>query len=270
MLSVQISPSSQLTIVPSQLPVLVHRVLNVHASPSSQIAPSLGVFVQPSPFASQKSAVQSLASSQLAAVKNVAGTQFPLVHVSPVVQAFPSSQMDVLSVVMHPIAVSQTLSVQGFSSLQETGMGEAIQPPEKHCSPSVHALSSSQIVPCATLSFTQPSGISESQLSTVHSWLSSQSGAMPPTQIELVQASEVVHSSPSLQDSVLGINWHPSVPATPSTGVGLQLSSVQGFKSSHTTPSPTHAPSKHVSREVHALPSLQTSLLGRNTQPTSG
>jgi hypothetical protein len=88
----------------------------------------------------QESSVQALLSLQL-----VAGPpwQVPVPHVSPVVQALPSSHEAVLSVWTQPPEESHVSSVQGLLSLQSTVRLPAHTPPA-HVSFAVQKLPSSQ------------------------------------------------------------------------------------------------------------------------------
>ena len=98
------------------------------------------------------------------------------------------------------------------------------------------------------------------QLSSVHTFPSSQLGAAPPTHAPPEQVSGVVQALPSLQEAVL-FEWVQPV-------AGLQLSSVQTFPSSQLGAAPpTHAPAEQVSPVVHALSSLQALVLFVCVQP---
>src|SRR2546421_714329 len=94
----------------------------------------------PQPVAgSHESSVQGLLSSQLGPVPP---TQAPPEQVSPVVQAFPSSQGLLLLVNTHPVAGSHVSVVQMLLSLQ-VGAGPPTHTPPEQVSPVVHALLSS-------------------------------------------------------------------------------------------------------------------------------
>jgi hypothetical protein len=69
----------------------------------------------------------------------------------------------------------------------------------------------------------------------------------------------VVQALPSLQGAVLFVYTQPEV--------GLQVSSVQALWSSQPIVVPPQAPPEHTSLEVHALPSLQGTLLFTWVQP---
>ena len=110
----------------------------VHAFPSSQAAV---LFTYAHPVAGlQLSLVQTLLSLQVTAATP---THVPPEQVSPVVQAFPSSQTAVLFACAQPVAGLQLSSVQGLLSLQVTAVPPTHAPPE-HASPVVQAFPSSQ------------------------------------------------------------------------------------------------------------------------------
>jgi hypothetical protein len=138
----------------------------VQTFPSSHAAVLL-VWTQPE-AGLHESSVQTLPSLQLVGEPL---THEPFEHVSPVVQAFPSSHDAVLLVWPHPVVGSHESSVQGFPSSQ-----------------------------AAAKPWTQP--VVGSHESSVH-WLpSSQSGAAPPTQAPLEQVSPVVQAFPSSHEPV--------------------------------------------------------------------
>jgi hypothetical protein len=84
-----------------------------------------------------------------------------------------------------------------------------------------------------------------------------------PPHVPPAHTSAVVHRLPSLQALVLFACAHPLA--------GTQLSVVQTLPSSQLGAAPpTHAPPAHVSLVVHALPSLQGSVLFVNTHPPVG
>jgi hypothetical protein len=130
--------SSQLSGAPPLQVPPPHVSFVVHAFPSSQ-GDVLLVWTQPV-AGSQESSVQGLLSLQSGAGPPL---QVPPPHVSFVVQAFPSSQGDVLSVWTQPVAGSQESSVQGLLSLQ-SGAGPPLQEPPPHVSFVVQAVPSSQ------------------------------------------------------------------------------------------------------------------------------
>jgi hypothetical protein len=142
---------------------------------------------------SQVSVVQRLPSSQTIGVPEHA----PSEHVSPVVQAFRSTQGAVLLAWTHPAMGSQLSSVQGLLSLQLSALpGRHV--PKVHVSPSVHAFPSLQAA--VLLLKTQP--VAGSQLSVVHSFWSSQVTGVP-THAPPEHPSCEVQAFPSVQTFVL-------------------------------------------------------------------
>src|SRR5881397_297490 len=127
--------------------------------------------------------------------------------------------------------------------------------------------------------FMQP--VAGSHESVVHTLLSSQLRAGPPTQAPPAQVSAVVQALPSLQDRVFGVPAHtlaaqvsPEVQGLRSSHgrvLGVFTQPVAGSHVSvvHTLPStqlgggpPTQTPPAQVSAVVQALPSLQGSVFG--------
>ena len=108
---------------------------------------------------------------------------------------------------------------------------------------------------------TQPvDGLHES---FVHTLLSLQLGAGPPTQMPPAHVSAVVQALPSLQDAVLFVLTQPVD--------GLHESFVQTLPSLQLGAGPpTQVPPAHVSAVVQALPSLQDAVLFVLTQPVAG
>src|SRR3990172_3473892 len=204
---------------------------------------------------SQLSSVHTLPSSQLEARPP---TQTPSLHVSEVVHAFPSAHVAELLTYAHPVVGSQLSSVHTFPSSQ-LGAGPPTQIPPSQASPVVQASPSMQ--GAVLFTWTQP--VAGSQLSSVHTLPSSQSGAGPPTQIPPAQASLEVQASPSLQDEVL-FGWTQP-------RAGSQLSSVQTFPSSQMRAGPpTHVPPAQASPVVQASPSLHGAVLFTWAQPVAG
>ena len=84
--------------------------------------------------------------------------------------------------------------------------------------------------------------------------LSSQFGALPPTQDPATQVSEVVQAFPSSQEAVLFVKTQPVA--------GTQESSVHGLLSLQLGAlPPTHEPAAQVSEVVQAFPSSQEAVL---------
>jgi hypothetical protein len=126
-------------------------------------------------------------------------------HRSAVVQALPSSQLAVFALLAQPVAGTQVSSVQGLLSSQTRG----VLPTQillAQRSTVVQALPSSQFAVLALL--THP--VAGTQLSSVHTLLSLQLGAGPPTQAPApLQVSFVVHALLSLQLAVFGVLMQP-------------------------------------------------------------
>jgi hypothetical protein len=169
----------------------------------------------------QVSAVQLTPSSQ--EMGDPAHT--PLEQTSPVVQTLLSSQLFVFAGCAHPLAGLQASSVQGLPSLQ-SGAGPPTQTPSEQASLVVQALPSSQGPGTGAPPWHSPSlhdsstvqgfassqlpalGVcthpnSESQVSSVHGFASSQFVGPPPKQLPFWHISPVVHSLPSSHGPVL-------------------------------------------------------------------
>ena len=192
----------------------------VHALPSSH---EDVLFVCAHPEAGlQLSSVHGLPSLQFAGAP---AWQIPPVHVSPVVQAFPSLQGAELFACAQPVEVLQLSSVHGLPSLQFGG-APPWQTPAVHVSPVVQAFPSLQ--GAELFACTQPeAGL---QLSSVHGLPSLQFAGAPAWQIPPVHASPVVQAFPSLQGAELFACTQPVE--------GLQLSSVQGLPASQVSGAP--------------------------------
>jgi hypothetical protein len=181
----------------------------------------------------------------------------PLVHLSPVEQAFPSLQASVLGAYWHPSDGWQESVVHGLSSEQTMGLDPTQTPPEQ-VSFVVHTLPSLQLAVFGLN--TQP--IEEEHESFVHG-LESEHAIVWPAHTPLVHWSFCVHALPSLQDRVFGVCAHPPV--------GLHESSVHGFESLQLMALPgRHSPCWQVSPTVQTLPSLHGAVLKACTQPASG
>src|SRR5262249_11991147 len=224
----------QLTLSAHEIGVPLHVPL-AHTSPVVQTLPSLqdaALFVWKQPLAGlQASSVQGFASSQ---PMGAPGTQTPLVHMSPVVQALPSLQGPV------------------------TGVPGWHVPPEQ-TSPFVHGLPSSQ----APVPFTWTHPVAGAQESSVQGLPSSHETGLPPPQDPPAQASFAAQALPSLQGAVLFACRHPTA--------GEQESSVQGFPSPQAGGGPpAQAPFAQTSFVVPAFPSLQDAVLFECTHPVPG
>jgi hypothetical protein len=149
--------SSQLTAAWLQFPVALSQPSVVQRSLSLQ---SFGAWAQPV-VAEQESTVQALLSSQLVAGP---GTQAPLAHTSPVVQALLSLHGAVLNVLIQaPVPVLQLSVVQTLLSSQLLGVPAVQLPIPSHVSLSVQALLSVQLVVFRKLKAWQRFGLSMSQ-----------------------------------------------------------------------------------------------------------
>jgi hypothetical protein len=165
----------------------------VQALPSSQ---ALVLFVKTQPVAGlHVSVVQTLASSQ---TTGAPALQVPPPQVSPVVQAFPSSQAIVLFVKTQPVTGSQLSVVQTLASSQTTA-APALQVPLPQLSPVVQALPSSH----ASVLFVNTHPVAGLQLSVVQTLPSSQITPAPDRQMPPPQVSPDVQALPSSQAFVL-------------------------------------------------------------------
>jgi hypothetical protein len=180
-----------------------------------------------------------LPSSQFNAVL----PQTPPAQVSLVVHAFPSLQVAELLAWKQPVAGAQKSSVQPLLSLQLSGEPPTQAPPEQ-VSFVVQAFPSSH----EALLFTVWQPWIGSQVSSVQTLPSLQTGGGPPTHAPLEQVSFVVQALPSLQEETLFTFVHPVAV--------LHESLVQTFPSSQLGGGPpTQDPSEHMSPVVHAFPS---------------
>src|SRR5881398_257321 len=159
----------------------------------------------------------------------------------------------------------------------QTGGGPPTQVPPAQVSAVVQSSLSSHGELFAV--FMQP--VAGSHESVVHTLLSSQLRAGPPTQAPPAQVSAVVQALPSLQDRVFGVPTHaPAAQVSPEVqglrsshgrvfGVFTQPVTGSHVSVVHTLPStqlgggpPTQTPPAQVSAVVQALPSLQGSVFG--------
>ena len=142
----------------------------------------------------------------------------------------------------------------------QSGAAPPAQTVSAQISPVVHAFPSSQDSVLATLAHP----VAGSQVSSVHTFPSSQSGVdvSLPAHNPPPQRSVVVQALPSSQTSALATKVHPVSSS--------QVSSVQGFESSHLGAGPPmQRVSAQVSSVVHTLPSSQTSALATKVHPAS-
>jgi hypothetical protein len=158
---------------------------------------------------SQESSVHASPSSQF---RGAPPAQVPPEHVSPTVQASPSSHGSALSVCTQPVAGSQLSSVQTFPSSQSGG-APPTQVPSEHVSPVVQASPSSH---GSVVSVCTQSPVAGSQLSSVQSLPSLQSGGAPPTQVPPEHVSPTVQASPSSQGVPSNVQLSAEHPVTTS------------------------------------------------------
>ncbi len=226
----------------------------VQTLPSSQVA-VLARCTQPV-LALQPSSVHGLPSLQSNALP---GWHAPVLHKSPIVQAFPSVHAPVLGVCAQPPWVSQASVVHGLPSLQSCP-GPGKHTALKHASPVVHGLPSShgpEIALCV-----QPAPAL--QPSSVHGLPSSHASPLPETQFPPRHASPLVQTLPSEHTAPSSfVLVHPLEM--------LQESLVQTLPSSQSSGAPPwQLPDLHVSATVHALPSSHAALVGLCVQPLPG
>jgi hypothetical protein len=288
---------------PAQLPA-EHMSVVVQAFPSVQ-ADTLFTYSQPV-AGLQESSVQTLPSLQTGGGPL---TQTPAEHVSPVVHAFPSLHGSLLFVNTQPVVGLHVSVVQRIPSSQTSGAPPAQAPPAQvslvvHASPSLHGLalftlrqpksgsqlSSVQTFPSTQLGagppthtppeqasldvqalpslhgvllFVNTQPVDGSHVSVVQRFPSLHTTGEPLTHAPPEHTSPVVHASPSLHGLVLFEYTQPVI--------GSHESVVQMLPSSQLGAGPpTHAPPEHVSPVVHALPSLQGTVLLVNTHTSSG
>ena len=177
---------------PTQVPP-AHVSDVVQAFPSLQDA-VLFVLTQPVDVL-HESFVHTLPSLQLGAGPP---TQIPPLHVSTVVQAFPSLHDAVLFALTQPVDVLHESFVQTLPSLQ-LGAGPPTQVPPAHVSAVVQAFPS--LHDAVLFVLTQPVDVLHE--SFVQTLPSLQLGAGPPTQMPPLHVSAVVQAFPSLHDAVL-------------------------------------------------------------------
>ncbi len=247
---VQGLPSSHGATVPPVHTPSRHLSFNVQELPSSQVA-VFGVNTQPV-AALQESSVQGLPSAQGSVLP---GTQTPPEHWSPNVQTLPSEQEAVVGLFKQPATGSQVSAVHGFLSSQ-LATAPGTHAPPLHTSLTVHPLLS-----------LQPSLLSRkvhppvaSHVSVVQGLPSLQGSDAPGMHAPPAHRSPWVHTLPSLHARVLLVVTQPSFAS--------QDSVVQRLPSSQVVAAPgRQTPSEHASPTVQALPSLQLSVVGVNTQP---
>ena len=225
---------------PTQVPRL-HVSPLVQSLPSSQLT-ALLVWAQPL-AGRHASLVQALLSSQSVAALAMPA-QLPPLQVSKSVQAFPSSQAEVLGVLTQPVKGAHEPLVHGLPSLQSTPC--PMHKPFAQLSLVVHRLPSSHGL--VVLAWLQ-APVLASQPSTVQGLLSSQFVGVPALHRPATQVSPTVHALPSSQLSAWAVWVQPLARS--------QASAVQGLASLQSTGLPTQNPSLQPSLSVHAVPSLQ-------------
>ena len=181
------SPSSQALAAPGTQALPAHTSPILHTFPSEHTAELLTP-VQPIAV-SHTSSVQGLPSLQTA---NPPPTQVFSAQVSFCVQAFPSSQGNVLAACWHKVTPPQVSVVQAFPSSQlfaEPGM----HTPPLHASFSVQLLPSEQ----GRVFFTNRHPLAVSQASSVHGLPSAHNRPVPPKHVPFLHISPLVHALPS-------------------------------------------------------------------------
>ncbi len=268
---VQASPSSQgWTLAMWTQPLLASQASSLHKFLSSQLialpgwqAPSWQTSESVHAFLSLQGAVLFAKThpktlSQLSSVHKFPslqviaepGTHALFAHVSPLVQASPSSQVSKLARLTQPSLASQESSVHGLASSHAMAL-PGRQLPSWQTSPLVHALLSVQ--GNVLLVKTQPPFWS--QLSLVQPLPSSHCRPLPDWHLLLAQMSPEVQALPSSQATLLALWVQP--PAA-----GLHASLVQTSLSSQSKGLPgTQLPAAQVSPCEQGLPSSQTAVL---------
>ena len=218
---------------------LVHGLLSLHAwagpglhAPLAQA--SLLVHTLPSLQAALLlTLAQPLAGLQLSLVQALPSlhttlapaAHLPSAHLSPLVQALPSSQARVLLAVVQPLAGLQLSLVHRLPSSQVCA-APGTQTPALHASFWVHTLPSLHAAALAVA--TQP--LAGLQLSVVHGLPSLQVTAVPDAQVPALHPSPLVQALLSSQAALLAAEAQPVV--------ALQLSLVQAFLSSQLSAAP--------------------------------
>lgn len=241
--ALQVVPGGQERGVPVQVP-LPQRSPVVHQLPSSQ--PSVLSTLTHPVIGLQLSFVHWLSSLQLT---TPVGTQLPAAHVSPDVQASPSSHGAVFGTLRHaPVVESQLSVVHGLPSSQSRGAPE--QDPPEHTSPVVQRSPSLQAAVLFVLTHVPPPMCVHE--SVVHGLSSSQSIGVP-AQTPPAHTSPVVQLVPSLHERVLFVLTQPEA--------GSQESSVHGLPSLQVVVLPEQDPLEHTSPVVQAFPSSHVLVL---------
>ncbi len=172
---------------PEQASPVVHAFASLHER-------VLFAFTQPV-AGLHESVVHTLPSLQFGAAPP---THTPAEQASFVVHAFPSLHDPATFTCLQPVAGTQESVVQTFASSQFAAAPPTHAPFEQ-ASFVVHAFAS--LHETVLFACTQP--VAGEHESSVHTLLSLQFGAAPPTQTPAEQASPVVHAFPSLHDPVM-------------------------------------------------------------------
>ena len=172
---------------------------------------------------------------------------WPPEQVSGFVHLSPSSHELVLLVCVHPEEALQVSVVHTLLSSQFGAVPGAQAPPEQVSTPLQALLSLHEAVLAVC---TQP--VAGLHVSSVHTSLSLQLGAGPPTHFPAEQVSPVVHSLPSLQDAPLALTGFEHAPVvvsqTPTSWHWSLPGQVFGVP-------PAQGPPRHDSPEVQGLES---------------
>ncbi len=191
----------------------------VHAVPSGSLAtwqPRAG---------SHESTVHSFMSSQ---TSGVPAWHVPAWQLSSPLHTVPSGHGVPLPTIgfWQPDAGLQLFCVQGFMSSQSRG-GPALQVPLWQVSSPLHTVPSGQGVPFPTALFWQPS--TGSQESVVHTFVSSQFGAVPAVHEPLWQVSLPLQTVPSGQAEPFGALLKSQVPPPQVPSKTMHVAGVQVF-----------------------------------------
>jgi hypothetical protein len=220
-------------------------------SPSRHGVPlSTGPLVQPK-TGSQLSLVHTLPSSQLSGVPAV---HTPAWQVSVPLQTLPSLQTVPLStgVLAQPVTGSQLSVVHTLPSVQSRAVPAVHTPPWQVSAP-LQTSPSGHAVPFTTAVFVQPK--TGSQLSVVHTLLSSQLRGVPAVHTPLWHVSAPLQTSPSAHEVPLstGVFWQPEAGSQLSVVQTLPSSQLRGVPAVQTPAWQLSAP-LHTSASAHAVP----------------
>ena len=244
----QTLPSSQLRVVPAVQTPNWHVSVPLQKLTSGHAVPLTTGVLEHCP-ALHTSVVHGLASLQSASAVHAPGTQvstvqallslqfgggpamhWPLWQVSAPLQTFPSSHGIPFrtGVLTQPKVALQVSAVQGLPSSQLSAVPGVQTPPWQTSSPS-QALLSAQEVPFSTAALLQPK--TGSQVSVVHTFVSSQGRAAPGVHTPVWQVSLPLQTLPSLHDVpfATGVVVQPKIASQPSavqTLLSLQLRAV--------------------------------------------